>query len=63
MNKCSCRHLQRFTLSNRFYIIIGLGSYDTSSSCGKEPASGRPYKKKGMPQKKKRIPHKHKGIV
>ena len=43
-------------------------SYDTSSRCGKEPASGRPYKKKGMPHEKisslpKRIPDEQKGIV
>ena len=43
-------------------------SYDTSSSCDKEPLSWRPYKKKGMPHKKipslsKRIPDEQKGIV
>ena len=43
-------------------------SYDISSRFGKEPSSGRPYKKKGMPHKKipslsKRIPDEQKGIV
>ena len=43
-------------------------SYDTSRRCGKEPASGRHFKKKGMPHEKipslpKRLPHKRKGVV
>ena len=45
-----------------------LESYDVSSGRGKEPASGRPYKKKGISHKMtsslhKRIPQKYKDIV
>ena len=56
-------------MKQRPYLVSSdseLESYDdTLSRFGKEPASGKPFTKKGMSHKRmpKRIPQEHQGIV